>query len=530
MGVRSPKERVSKEMKNNSRTKNSILNLLTGFGGQLFTTVLSFVVRTVFIRTLGKEYLGINGLFSNILSMLSLTEFGLDTAINFKLYKPLAEHDECRIRVLMKFYRNAYRIVGAVILVLGLCLIPALPLLIKDYDSLEALGINAVLIFVLFLLQSVSSYLFFASRSAIIKADQKQHIVDISEWCVSIFKTVSSIVILLMFKNFVLYTASIIAFSILQNFVNAIIAKRLYRYAFTPTKDKLSKEELVDTFKDLSAVFVNKANNVVVKSTDNIVLSAFIGLAIVGLYSNYLLFYTTIRSILSRVYTAFKASAGNLFAIESTKTKYQFFENMNYLSALLFGTACVGVAVVADELITVWIGSEYVIPQPFALLVGIEILFVGLKLNLGQIRNVAGAFRQMWFRPILGIIINLGVSIVFVQFLGIYGVLIGTIAADVLANFLVDPSIIHKHVFENIKPVSTYYFRNFLYFLVLAVVGLLDWLFCQNVLVGYGWLSVIVHAVVCGASVPLSFLLVFRKRHETAYFLDKARSILRRKI
>ena len=117
-----------------SRTKNSVINVITSVGGQLLATILKFVVRTVFIHTLGKSYLGINGLFSDILTMLSLTELGFDTAINFKLYKPLANNDEKRVRVLMKFYKQAYRIVGTVILILGLCLIPALPYLIKDYD------------------------------------------------------------------------------------------------------------------------------------------------------------------------------------------------------------------------------------------------------------------------------------------------------------------------------------------------------------------------------------------------------------
>ena len=144
-----------------SRIKNTLLNILTSLGGQLLATILKFVTRTVLIHTLGKAYLGINGLFSDILTMLSLTELGLDTAINFKMYKPLAEKDAQRVRVLLIFYKQAYRIIGIIILLLGLCLIPALPYLIKDYGSLNALGIDAVLIFVLYLLQSVSSYLFF---------------------------------------------------------------------------------------------------------------------------------------------------------------------------------------------------------------------------------------------------------------------------------------------------------------------------------------------------------------------------------
>lgn len=511
-----------------SRTTNSILNFCAGIGGQLLTTVLRFVVRTVFIQTLGKSYLGINGLFSDILTMLSLTELGLDTAINFKLYKPLAEHDEKRVRVLMKFYRDAYRVVGCVILLLGLCVIPLLPFLIKEYDSLGELGINAVQIFLLYLANSVCSYLFFASRSAIVKADQKTYILTIADYGITVGSAVLQIVILLTTQNFILYTASNVAFAILRNLVNATIAKKQYAYAFQPENDRLSAAEIKDTFKDLGALFVYKVNGVVLKATDNMVLSSFIGLSIVGMYSNYLILYTTIRQFLVKAYTAVKASTGNLFAVSDVDVKYRFFEVMNFVSALLYGTACIGVAVVADELIETWLGADYVLPQPFALLMGIEIIFLGLKQNLGQMRNVSGAFRQGWWRPLMAIVINLGVSIAAVQKFGINGVLVGTVSADFLANFTFDPVIIHKYAFNNYRPVSEYYLRNLKYAIVLVVVGVADRFICTHFLVGCGWLSVVVHAAICGVSVPLVFVVVFHNRHEYRYLVAKLKPLKKR--
>lgn len=511
-----------------SRTKNSFLNLITGIGGQLLTTVLKFVTRTVFISVLGKSYLGINGLFSDILTMLSLTELGFDTAINFKLYKPLAEKDEKRIRILLKFYKQAYRAVGAVILLLGLALIPVLHIFIKDYDSLGAIGINAGLIFVLYLLQSVSSYLFFAYRSAIIKADQKQYILNVAEYAITILTNIFQIVILIVWRDFVMYTASLVLFSVLRNAVNAIIAQRHYPEAFIKEKDSISKAEVKDLFKDCGALFAYKVNTVVIKATDNVVLSTFIGLAMVGMYSNYLLFYSTIQSFLNRFYTASKASMGNLYAVADVKTRYQFFEVMNFVTIIFYGTACVGVGVVADELIGCWIGKEYVIAQPLSILIGIEILFVGLKNNLGQVRNVSGAFRQMWFRPILGIVINLGVSIAMVQKFSIYGVLIGTITAALTTNFLVDPFVIHKISFNNYKPVLAYYRKNILYIAILFGIGALDMLLCSVVLTGHGWLSVIVHIMICGVSVPGVFFLLFHNRQECIYLMGKIKGILKK--
>lgn len=513
-------------MEKSGRVKNSILNLITGIGGQLLVILLKFITRTVFISTLGKSYLGINGLFSDILTMLSLTELGLDTAINFKLYKPLGENDYKRVRVLMKFYKNAYRVIGVVILILGLCLIPFLPLLIKDYSSLAHIGVNAPLVFIIYLMQSVSSYLFWAYKSAIVKADQKEYLLNIANYAVTIATNICQILILIIWQNFIIYTAVLVLFNIIQNIVNAIIAQRSYPEVFQKEKESLSIAEIKDIFKDLGALFIYKVNTVVLKATDNMVLSAFIGIAIVGMYSNYLMLYTTITGLLNRVYGAVKASMGNLFAVADKAQCYKVFERMNFITIVLYGTACVGIAVEANELINCWIGDSYIIPQPFSVLIGIEILLVGLKTNLGQIRNVSGAFRQMWFRPVLSIIINLIVSISLVQVWGIYGVLIGTIIADLSTNLAFDPYIIHKYSFENYKPVSVYYVKNLKYVALLFLVGFADMLICSNVFVGHGWLSLIVHCLICGISVPLVFYIVFKKTDECEYFLSIIKRIL----
>ncbi len=514
--------------KQSSRTTKTVLNFTTGIAGQLLITLLKFVTRTVFIQTLGASYLGINGLFTNILSMLSLTELGFDTAINFRMYKPLAERDEKRIRILLKFYKQVYRIIGIVILVIGLALIPALKYLINDYESLEALGINAALVFVLYLLQSVSSYLFFAYRSAIIKADQKTYITDIADMVVTVATNIFQICVLVFFHDFILYTATVIVFNIIKNGVNAIIAQKMYPTAFQKEKDHLSKDEVVSMVKDCGALFVYKVNNTVISSTDNLVISAFVGLTTVGLYSNYLLFQTTIKSFINKFYESCKASMGNLYATSNEEKSFFVFDVMNFISAILYGTAGVGIAVCANELVNVWIGKEYLIAQPFSILMGIEMFFTGNKLQFGQMRDVSGIFRKMWFRPVIGVIINLGVSIVLVQFIGIYGVIVGTITADILSNFMVDPRVIYKYAFKEYKPVSYYYKMNLSYLLVLVVMGAVDFLICGYVCVGHGWISAIVHILICAVSVPLVFLAIYWRTENCKYLRGKAVEMFRK--
>lgn len=495
----------------------------------MLLTVLNFVVRTVFIRELGVEYLGIGGLFANILQLLSLTELGMDTAINFKLYKPLAERDEHRVRVLMKFYKQAYRCIGLVIMLLGIALIPSLPYLIKDYDNLAVLKIDASAVFVLYLLQSVSSYLFFAYKSSIIKTAQKSYYLNVVDYAVNIAQSAVQIAILIVLHDFMLYILTVVVFNVVRNFVNALVAERMFKYAFIKEKDSISSEEVKGILKDCMALFVYKVNSVVLKATDNIVLSSFIGLAVVGLYSNYLLIYMTIKKFLNQLYSSVKASLGNMYATSTVDRFYFMFEVMNYVTVVLYGTACVGIGVCANELIEVWLGAGFTIPQPFPMLIGLELLFAGLKTNLGQIRNVTGAFRQMWYRPVAGIIINLVVSVIGVKIWGIFGVIAGTITSDLLTNFMVDPIVIHKYSFGGYRSAGYYYQKNVVYLLVLTLCCCADWTICRALLPEPTLLSLLIHITICGLSVPMLFLGLYWRSEVCRYLTGNVKSILNRR-
>ncbi len=503
-----------------------MLTMMTSFGNEMLVVILKFVTRTVFIRTLGKAYLGINGLFADVISMLSLAELGVDTAITYQLYKPLAEHDDKRVRVLLKFYKQAYRVIGTVILLMGLAMIPLLPILIRDYETLADLNINAVLVFMMFLLQSVSSYWFFAYRSTIMIANQRKYVLDIAGYIIAVISNVAQILVLVFLKNFIAYTATVLSFSVIANLVYALIAQRYFPQFFTKEEDRLKKEEVLSLFKDCGAVFLYNVNGVVLKATDNIVLSSFLGLPMVGLYSNYLLFYTTITKLLGQVYRSVRASMGNLFVEADISRKFQMFKVMNFLTVVLYGTAGVGITVCADELIRVWVSDSYVIAEPFALLIGIEIYLWGLVNNIYQIRNVSGTFRNMWYRPLFGVVINIVVSVGLVQVCGIYGVIIGTLSTLLLTNIAMDVHVVYKYSFEGYKPEIDYYLRNGLYLLVTAGVCLADRWICSHVYTGHGWLSVIVHILIVSVSVPAVFLLLFCKTESCRYLIGLFRNLL----
>lgn len=509
----------------NSRTKNSALSLVTGIGGQLLNEALRFITRTVFIYTLGKMFLGINGLFAEIMTMLSLTNLGVGTAIIYRLYKPIADNDEHQVRVLLKFYKKAYQTIGSVILVLGLCLLPFLKVLIKDYDRLGSIGLNAEVVYLLFLGQSVVSYFFFAYRNCVFAADQKQYIVNSVNMVTSIVTAVIQIAVLYLWYDFIVYLLVGIVDSILKNIVIAVLTYKQYPNYFTKEPDLLPKEEVKLMFKDCGALLVYRMSVVINKSTGNLILSTFIGLAIVGLYSNYVMLYTATTLLISQILNAIKGSLGNLFAITTNDKKYFFFEVTNFATILVAGTIGTIISICADELINSWIGEDYVLSQPFSILLGIEVLTFGIQTNLGQVRNVAGLFRQMWIRPVVSMLVTLVSTIILVQYIGIYAVPLGIILGRMVI-FAADPLILHRVGFNNIKPVSAYYSRNVRYAFVITLVGLVDYFICKYTLPDYGWFSVILHIVICGISVPISLIIVFYKTSECKYLIRKLKPMI----
>lgn len=520
--------RVLLEINQNSRTKNTIYNFVSSIGGQVLTIVLQFAVRTVFIHTLGKSYLGIGGLFSNILTMLSLAELGVGNAIIFKLYKPLAENDTHRVTLLMKFYRQIYRVIGAVVAVLGLSLIPFLPSLIKDYDTLAALHINAALIFCLYLFQSVSSYLFFAYKSAVIRANQQEYLLNIAEYIFNVGLAVARIVVLLVIPNFEIYLALGIIQVVIKNMIWARMADRQFPYINEKTKESISGAEIRGIFKDCGALLLYKLNGVVLKATDNIVLSSFLGLGMVGMYSNYYIFYTTLQTLFSKAFGAVAHSLGNLHAVDNSRHEYEIFRVVNLVTIILGGTACVGIFICADEFVSAWIGRDWIIAQPFSLLMGIELITLAVRHALSRYRSAMGLFQQAKYRPLFGMIINLIVSIALVRTWGICGVLVGTIAADWLTVMWYDPIIIHKYGFKAPEQTMGYFLRLAKSLAVIALIGAADYVICTHIVTDMGWLSVIAHALICGITVPAALLAAYAGSYEGKYLLKAASRVVKR--
>jgi O-antigen/teichoic acid export membrane protein len=519
-----------------TRTQNSFFNILTGTGAKLLLILLSFITRTVFVRYLGTSYLGIEGLFSNILSMLSLADLGISYAIVFKLYKPIEENNRPRILALMHLYRQTYRIIGAVIFVAGLCLIPFLPTLVRDYERFSSLGLNAVLVFLIFLANTSSSYWIYAYKASFVRANQKSYILTTISYITSIVSSVLQIVALAVFRSFMLYILVQLFITIVNGLIGGYVCDRRYPFVNEKTDERVSRAELKDFIKDCSALMVYKVHNVLINSSDNIVLSVIYGLDTVGLYANYLILKNSLRSILDSVTYALQASLGSIYSTGKVEWSRLMFRTVNLITCWLYGVGAIGLAVLINEFIPLWLGSTKfvvaswtfrgtVLTTPLALALGVEMFIIGYRQLFGIFREAMGLFQYYKFRPLLSVAVNLAVCIPGVYFLGPIGCVISTVVAGLTTNMIFDPIIIHRYALD--QPVMPFFARNGLYAVVTVAAGLAAWWICGLVPVA-GVVGFLLRGCLCDLIPSAVYTLCFFRTTEFRFLLKTALSLVKK--
>lgn len=308
------------------RIQNSLKNILFGLSGQIISIGMGFVVRTVFIFTLGIEYLGVDGLFTSILLMFSLANLGFDTAIIYSLYRPLAEKDIYKIQALMNLYQKAYRLIGVVVLLIGLSLLPFLDHLVNADTTIKDINI----IYLLFLISSVSSY-YFVYKQSIIIADQSNYIISKIHTLFIIISNALQIVLLIIISDYIVVLVAQLTLKVIENVYIANKANKLYPFLKEKNNAKLSKTDRREFFENLYSLLLYKISGVVINATDNIVISKFIGVIWVGVYSNYLLILNTLNTLLGYLFYSITASVGNLNVKENADKKYFIFRVINFL-------------------------------------------------------------------------------------------------------------------------------------------------------------------------------------------------------
>ena len=508
-----------------SRTNNSILNLTMGFAYRFFIMFTAFVVRTVFIKCLSEDYLGINGLYSNILSMLSLAELGFGTAMVYSMYKPLADKDYTRLTQLMRLYKRVYQIVGLVILVLGLALIPFMDYLIKNKPDIEHLTVY----YVLYLMNSVLSYWFFAYRSAVLNADQKAHVISRYRIAFNLIKSILQIILLLLFHSFLIYLLTQLVCTVAQNIALALKVKRDYPIFDHSSAGNLPHEERRRIFKDTKALMLQRISFTVLNSTDSLIISAFVGVDQVGLLSNYVLIEEAIVGVLSQVVHSITASLGNFFAKEDRESGFVLFKRIEFLNYWAYGFCAIALIVLLNPFVGyIWLSEKFLLSEITVIALGIRFFVAGFMNTMSTFRSTLGLFTQGQYRPLIAAMINVVLSILLSYPLGAAGVLFATPISRFLVNVWYTPLVVFRYGFH--KPVKPFYISYLLRILLLTALCAVMLLLSKVIFAGTGVTFVkFIILMALTAIIPNGvFFLLFHKRDEYLYFRQMLISFLKK--
>lgn len=444
-----------------SRVINTTLNSVMSIGAKLLNIVLSFVMRSIFIQTLGVEYLGISSLFSNILTVLSLTELGIGSAITFALYKPLADNDYPKIAALMHFYKNAYRLIAIIIALVGVSLIPFLTYLINDVPNVRE---NITLLYVMYLSNTVLSY-FLVYKSTLFRASQNSRKISMVDIFITIARTSIETICLLIFHNFVLYLSISIVSTFLRNLIISFLADKKFKKVYQYKKERLDKKEKKAIFKDIYALSLYQISGVVINGTDSIVISAFDSTKSVGYLDNYKMIVNNVDSLFLQFYNSVVPSIGNLAVNANKEKQYSVFKTINFLTFIITNFATVSFLILLNPFIQIWLkDSTYIMPPIIIFLLIFNFYIVMMIRPVSSFRTSNGLFVQGKYRPLIMAMINLVVSVVLVFKFGVAGVIVGTIVSRVSTQLWFDPYLVFKHVFN--KSVLVYFKQYICYILI----------------------------------------------------------------
>lgn len=488
--------------KSNSRLKNSIRNSAFGLFAEVTTLILGFLVRSVFVKTLAEDYLGVNGLFTNILQVLSFAELGIGNAIVFSLYKPIRDKDHDKIKQYVYFYKSAYRIIGVVVLALGLLLVPFLNVIIVDKPNIPD---NLTIIYLLYLANTVLSY-FMVWKRTFMTANQERYIGTVVEQIFTIIQVIVQIVILYTTHNFILYLATMIVSNQVRNVIIAKICSKRYPVVNEKPSIQLTKTEQKSIFENVKALFVYKLSGVVLGSTDNILIQAIINFRSVSLYSNYSMIITNFRLLANQLLNGITASVGDLNASEDNKAKEDVFFKLLFVSFWLYSFLCVGFVCTVEYLISAWLGYHFTLQAEVVMAIAFSFYVEGMQFAGFTYRTTMGLFRESVVAPVVSAIINIVLSIVLGYSMGMSGVFIATGISRLVTTTWVDGYLVFRKRL-NKSPIKFFvtYVMYFLFAAVMAIVlqttlGLFDF---------YGWMGFIKAALIVALVYNIVFVFIF---------------------
>ena len=496
-----------------SRTQNSFFNISAGIAGTVTSTLISVLQRYVFVKTLDVTYLGVSGLFSNILLILSFAELGIGAALTQMFYKPFAEKDYHRLSVVTRTAKVMLNAVGYFVVSAAIAVTPFLQFFVNDMNAVPHMR----LIFLLYGISSGSTY-FLGFYRTIITADQKAYKLLKLDFAWKIITFVLLSINLLLTRNFIFFLSMQIALNYLNNFVVMLLVKKEYPQIDYHCKEIITRGELREFGKNIYGLSMNRLATVITQGTDNIVISKFLNLITVGYASNYTMMTQTVSSMVEALFGPLLASIGNYCISETTEQQYGLYRRLNFASFWLYGLCSIMAFSLADPFIDLVFGEEYVIAKSATFFLCFDIFCAGITRVSGLFRTAKGIFWYGRYKPLIQSFVNLISSLILVMVTKqLWAVYAGTVLSRVLVTIWYDPLIVMKYGFY-MNP-RKYMPREGLYFLIYGVAfAVMVFVTCINPLTGI--IELITDGVLCVIVVNLLFAVCFSWSNEFQYWLN----------
>jgi O-antigen/teichoic acid export membrane protein len=492
------------------RIKNSIKNIYMGITTQVVIILLGFISRKIFINNLGIEYLGINGLLTNILSMLSLVEGGIGLSIVYNLYKPLADGDKIKVTALVQLYKKCYIILSVSIFIISILIYPLLDVIMKNKSNV----VNIELIYYIFIFKNIVSYLN-AHKWSLINADQKGYIISKYNLMFKVITTVVNIIILQLTQNYILFLTTELVIFIIQNIFNGKIVNNMYPYIKTKEKYEVDISTKSNLIINVKSLFLHKIGAYCVFGTDNVLISLFININTVGLYSNYIMITGQLSELLTQLLNGIAASVGNLIATESKEKAYEIFK-ITYLVNFWIGSiSVIFLYNLLEPFINWWIGSGFLLDKLSFLIILVNFYLTGLRSSITMFKARAGMFRDDKYVPLIEAAINLVLSITLAKYLGLKGILIGTTISTISIPLWLQSKIVYNKIFD--VSVLEYFKKYILYLILTILTGIITTFMCDYLVIGTTFMSLIGKGIICVIIPNSVYIFLFYKTEEFKY-------------
>ncbi|MBO7683879.1 MAG: oligosaccharide flippase family protein [Kiritimatiellae bacterium] len=394
--------------------KNVRRNMLANAVSSGIRLLFPFLNRTLFLWLLGPAYLGLNGLFASVLGVLMLAELGFGTAVVCSMYKPVADDDRELLCAYLGFYRTVYRWVGAVIFAVGLALLPFIGRLVHGSVPPD---IDLHVLYLIHLVNTAASYFLFAYRGSVLGAHHRNDVITNIRTGVSVAQYVAVFLILLATRNYYHYVLATVAFTVLQNVLLVKASRRLF--PGVEPRGGLPPELRRRVVSDVKSIFMHKVGGVITHSTDNLVISAFLGLVAVAAYGNYYYVVTAVTGLVAVVYSSMTGGFGNKIHTESKEENFRLFRRMNRLSLAVVVLCAAAMAGLYQPFIRAWTKNdpELVRHSLTPILMVLYFYVMQSRQVLLAFKSAAAIWRQDRWKPIVAGAVNLATNILFVVFL-----------------------------------------------------------------------------------------------------------------